>query len=132
MTDDEYRAWLARDNEKRCTLVELDYVDEVAAAPVVKTLYFSDRVFFDVVTNAVFVDVIRSAPQFSRALGGEQLSSYASSIDAIELLNNDGQLDFLTTIACDGSPVRFKYGGENWPLSDFRTIYTAIAAKVSA
>lgn len=132
MTDDEYRAWLARDNEKRCILVELDYMDEVAGAPVLKTLYFSDRVFFDVVTNAVFVDVIRSAPQFSRALSGEQLGNYASSIDSLELHNEDGELDFMESIACDGSQVRHKYGGENWPLADFRTIHTSIAAKVSA
>lgn len=135
MTEQEFRAWLARDNEERCVLVELDYVaeDEVDSPyPATETLYLSDREFHDDVTHKAFIDVIQSAPQFSRSLSGERLGTYASSIGTLELDNADGNLDFLLNLACDGSAIRFYYGGRTWPLADFRLIFSAITSKVTA
>lgn len=135
MTDAEFRAWCSRDNEDRCVLVELDYVDEVTdspAGPVIRTLYLSDRVFFDTVTHNAYIDVVRSAPQYTRSLSGDQLGRYTSSIGTLELDNADGALDFLLNLACDGSAIRFYFGGRQWPVADFKHIFSAIVSKCSA
>jgi hypothetical protein len=135
MTEDEFVEWLRRDNEVRCTLVEFDYIAEGSdspTGPTTETLYFSDREFHDDVTDRPYVDVIRSAPQYNRALSGDQLGQYTSSISSLELDNADGQLDFLLSLACDGSAIRFYYGGKDRPVSDFFLIFKAVIGKVSA
>jgi hypothetical protein len=127
-----FRAWLSRDNEQRCVLVELDFVDEVDGAPVTSTLYFSDREFFDDVTDHPYTDAVRSAPQYSRQLSGDQLGSYVSSIGSLELDNADGGLDYLLNIACDGSAIRFYFGGVKWLVADFKLIFVAVIARIAA
>lgn len=126
---------LARDNAQRCILIELDYIYESTDSPTTPatgTLYFSDREFFDDVTNHPYVDCVKSAPQYSRQLSGEQLGAYISSIGTLELDNADGNLDFLLNLAIDGSQIRFYYGGTTWPVTDFVHMFTAIASKASA
>lgn len=144
MTDDEFRQWLGRDNERRCILVQMDYIAEGAGSPIepeTKTLYFSDQVFFDYVTHHVYVDVVNRAPRYSRQLSGERLGTYTSQIDSLELDNADGGLDFMLNLACDGSQIRFYYGSPDWPVEaagspddmpHFMHIFSAIVAKVSA
>lgn len=135
MTDEEFKQWLSRDNEIRCVLVEMDYIYESLdspTGPALGTLYFSDREFFDDVTDHPYVDCIKTAPQFSRALSGDQLGMYVSTIGTLELDNADGQLDFLRDLAVDGSQIRFYLGGVTWEVADFKHIFTAITSKVSA
>ncbi len=129
----EFRDWAAHGNKStRCVLVELDFIAEVDGAPQTQTLYLSDRVFFDDVTNHSYVDVIEEAPQYARSLSGDGLGTYVSSIGALNLDNANGALDFLRDIACDGSPIRFYFGDVSWPVADFQLIFTAIVAKVTA
>lgn len=131
----QFVTFLARGGELRCTLVEMDYIYESTdspSTPLTGTLYFSDREFFDDVTDHAYVDCVRAAPQYTRALSGDQLGTYISSIGTLELDNADGNLDFLLTIACDGSQIRFYYGSTQWPVTDFKHIFTAIVSRVTA
>lgn len=130
-----FAAFLAQDVGLRCCLVELDYIYESLdspTAPATGTLYFSDREFFDDVTNNPYVDCVKAAPQYTRQLSGEQLGTYVSSVGTLELDNADGELDFLLSVACDGSQIRFYLGNVEWPVADFVHVFTAIIAKVIA
>lgn len=131
----QFVSFLSRAGELRCVLVEMDFIYESSdspASPTLGTLYFTDREFFDDVTNHPYVDVVRAAPQYTRALSGDQLGSYISSIGTLELDNADGNLDFLLSLACDGSQIRFYFGSVNWSVADFKHIFTAIVSKVTA
>lgn len=131
-----FTTFLAQDRALRCCLIELDYIYESIAdsptGPLTGTLYFSDREFFDDVTDNPYVDCVKSAPAFTRALSGDQLGTYVSSIGTLELDNADGELDFLLSVACDGSQIRFYMGSVDWVVADFVHIFTAIVSKVTA
>lgn len=135
MTDAEYLNWLARDNSTRCVLVELDYQYENGGAPATGTLYLSDRAYFDddgASPLNVYIDCVNSVPQFNRALSGDRLGAYTSSVGTLEIDNADGEQDFFFELAIDGSEVRFYVGDLSWPKDDFRLIYSALASVATA
>ncbi|MGH7605403.1 MAG: hypothetical protein ACRENK_15585 [Gemmatimonadaceae bacterium] len=134
MTDQEFSDWLLRDGASRCVLVELDYQFESGspASPQTGTLYFSDREYFDASQANAYTDCINSVPHYSRALGGNQLGSYTSSIGTLEIDNADGAQDLILGLAIDGSAIRFYLGDTSWPASDFRLIFSAFSVIASA
>lgn len=141
MTDAEFREWCAKDNEKRCVLVELDYQYELDGAPATGTLYLSDGLYLDGESPSIhYIDCVNSVPQFRRSLSGDRLGGYQSSIGALEIDNANGEQDFMLSLAIDGSEARFYLGSgelndlgvQKWARSDFRLIFSALSMLASA
>lgn len=132
ISDAQFAAWLKDDSRNRTVLCRLRYMVEEAGAPVEKVFLCSDRGYQDYVNHESYPDYIQSVPQYSRALSGDRLGAYTSSVGSLELDNDDGVLDFLLTIACDGSEIDFYYGDQSWEFADFRFMFTALAVKISA
>lgn len=134
MTDQEFRDWLSRDKSNRCVLVELDYQFESGSPPepATGTIYLSDREYFDASQANAYIDCVNSIPAYSRALSGDRLGAYTSSVGSLELDNADGCQDSILDLAIDGSEVRFYLGDTSWPVSDFRLIFSAFSVLATA
>ena len=132
MTDAEYSDWLHQDNHERVVIVEIDYQYESSGAPATGTIYLSDKEYFDPADGTVYVDCVKAVPVFARNLTGNRLGGYTSSLGTVEIDNADGGQDFILDLAIDGSEVRIYYGGRDWPIADFRLIFSALSMLASA
>jgi len=132
VSDAQYAAWLARDDANRTVLVRIEHRYEDAGAPVVGTVRWSDKEYYDSSADLAYVDCVRSIPTFSRGLSGTNLGSYQSSLGTIVADNADGDLDGTLDLACDGGVTEVLYGDGSWPSTDFRTVFKAITVKVQA
>lgn len=129
ITDAQFVAWLSQEHADRVILYEQDYIYEDGGAPAQGTLYLSDKPYAPVGSQP-YVDCIASVPEFERSLGGNRLSTYSSSIGSVEIVNTDGELDFLLDLALDGSEARFYYGDTSWDRADFRLIFSVFGLMV--
>jgi len=131
ITDAQFIAWLSQEHADRVILYEQDYMyEDTAGEPALGTLYLSDKPYAPVGSQP-YVDSISAVPEFERSLGGNRLSTYSSSIGAVEIINTDGELDFLLDLAIDGSEARFYFGDASWERADFRLIFTVRGMRVS-
>jgi hypothetical protein len=133
ISDAQFIAWLSQEHANRVVLYEQNYAYETElGVPGEGILYFSDRPYTRNTAFAAlpYVECIASVPEFTRSLTGNRLNSYSSSIGAVELHNNDGELDYLLDLALDGSYARFFYGDASWPREDFRVMFEVFVACV--
>lgn len=132
ITDAAFSSWIKGDNADRVVLVEMDYQHEESGAPVTETLRFATKPYFDDVRGLAYRDCVNSAPQFSRALSGERLGDYKSTLGSIEIDNADGDFDDLLRWAIDGSEVRCYLGDASWARDEFRLIFAAMSTLAKA
>lgn len=132
ISDADYLAWLRGRNRNAVILCQFNYVTEVAGAPVTATFYWADKPYIDYVEPRPYIDCINSVPSFNRSLSGDRFGAYSSSIGSLELDNADGAVDQVLSLAADGSRVDFYYGDVSWPVADFRLIFSALVARISA
>lgn len=134
MTDAEFAAWLLADKE-RVWLVEIDYVWAEYVPDVwdtyIATIYLSTVPYID--GEFPYIDRLRAVPlpssQIDRAtLGGQVTRSFGS----LTFDNADGYLDFMLSLAIDGSEVRIYLGDASWEKADFRLMATALSRKANA
>lgn len=133
VTDAQFIAWLSQEHANRVVLYEQDYMfEDTAGLPASNTLYLSDKPYLPIVGSGVFtyIECISSVPEFTRSLGGNRLDTYSSSIGSVEIMNTDGELDFLLDLAIDGSEARFYLGDASWQRSDFRLMFTVLGLRV--
>lgn len=120
---------LRQDNRRRVILVELDYVAEVAGAPVTQTLYLANSIApAQAAATIVYEDCVNSVPNFQRSLSGPISTVYSSSLGSIEIDNADGEKDFLLSVALDGSQARFYV----WDAGTTTLVYQALCLRASA
>jgi hypothetical protein len=124
ITDEQFAAWLARDNE-RVVLCEAEYY----AGGAVHTRYFADHVYVsepgDDPANQPYDDILAGIPTFQVGIG-------SSSIGEIEVWNESGVRDSWLLDAWDGRSVRLYLGSPSWPRADFRQILSGTLAGIEA
>jgi hypothetical protein len=132
MASAAYIAWLKTDRTGATVLAHLNYMTEVASAPVAAVHYLSDRPYINTAIPRPYVDAIVSVPQYKRDLTGDNFGSYSSSVGTLELANEDGVLDGLVAAFTAGHTIDFYYGDESWAFSSFELIFSAKIVKVIA
>lgn len=131
ISDAQFVAWLSQEHAERVVLYEQDYMyEESDGSPSQGTLYLSDRPYMPLDAELPYVECISSVPEFTRSLGGNRLDTYSSSIGSVEIINTDGEFDFLLDLAIDGSEARFYFGDISWARSDFRLIFSVLGLRV--
>lgn len=132
ITDDQFNAWLIRDNVARCVLVEV----EAYSGGSVVTRYMSTHGFVstgtDTPLNTPFDDILLAVPRYV-SLIGEQLRGFSSpSTGEIVVDNSSGVRDAWLLDAWDGRPFRLYLGDPGWPKSDFRLMVAGTVADIQA
>lgn len=138
ISDAQFMQWLRNQASKITTLVEINFVYQ-AAGPVATlgTIYLADRPYTtkanDSPANTPYRDVIRQAPDISRAIDLNRLGGRGVvSVGTLALDNADGSLDFLLETIMDGRGVRFYIGDASWARADFRLAGIASLVTVRA
>lgn len=137
ISDAQFSAWLLQ-NGPRVVLAEIDYVAEVSGAPATQTLYFSTAPTFvsaatDTPASTPYQDRILQLPTYTRQLDRATLGGrYSIGFGSLTLNNADGALDAILAYAYDGSQVRFYLGDPSWAKADFRLVFTALGAALTA
>lgn len=132
ISDAEFNAWLARDGEFRCILVEV----EAYSAGVAVTRYFSNMHFdsrpSDTPANQGYEDILHAVPRFKGGIGESLGGASAISIGELDINNAGGERDNWLDDAWDGRPVRLYLGAPTWPKADFRPILSGVALDLVA
>lgn len=131
ITDEEFTAWLGRDNVR---VVLGEFIAYVGAAPVSRYLanypYITRPI--DTPSNQVYTDVIIEIPSFqakmSEAFTGRSIPSYGEMV----ILNANGEFDSWLSDGWDGRAMTLKIGAPTWHLPDFRPLLTGIVADIDA
>ena len=132
ITNTEFNAWLAKDGEVRCVLVEV----EAFSGGTVVTRYLSNTHFdsrpSDSPANQGYDDILIAVPRFKSSIG-EALGGITSvSMGDIDIDNAGGERDAWLSDAWDGRAVRLYLGSPSWPKADFRLILAGVAVDIVA
>jgi len=123
ISDAQYEAWLADENQERCILVEAEYSGS-------NTEYISTFAFvsapLDTPANIAYDEIIKAVPEIDSSIDGEV------TIGKILVSNIDGVLDSWVTRAWRGWPLRVYLGDPVWDRDDFRLIVKGINGGISA
>jgi hypothetical protein len=130
MASAAYIAWLKSDKANAVVLCHLNYMTEVASAPVPAIQRLSDRPYF--LDTSPYIDAIVNVPQYKRDLTGDNFGSYSASFGTLELANEDGALDFLVAAFTAGHTISFYYGDASWAFASFELIFSAKIVKITA
>lgn len=133
ISDAEFNAWLASDNERRCVLAELDVYSGGASV----TRYISDAGFrsepSDTPANTVYEEILTTVPRFRSVMGELLYGATFISVGEVLIDNSGGVRDsWVVDDIWDGRTVRLLLGDPAWPRSDFRTMALGVAEGVSA
>jgi hypothetical protein len=119
---------LARDPfVERMFTLEIFGWDPAAAAQ--KNLYFSTHPFatgpMDLPANQIFEPRLSNRFSIHRALFAPGLLAGRSEagVGSLTLVNNDGALDYMATLAITGRPVRVSMGGVEWGYTYFGFVF---------
>lgn len=131
------REWFRRDDTRPIVLAELTYLDQVgsgsSATPTLRTAYLASSAYYDDENSRIYRDCIKAVPRYSRSLDRQKLrGKFTVQMGTMDLHNDDGFFDYLLTLACDGSEVRFYVGDESWARSQFIYVFSAFPTKVTA
>lgn len=132
INDAEFNAWLARDGEFRCILVEAD----AYSGGSVITRYFSnfhfDSLPSDVPANQGYEDILSAVPRFKSSINESLGGASSISIGELDIDNAGGARDSWLDDAWDGRSVRLYIGSPSWPKADFRPILNGVALDLVA
>jgi len=139
ISDAQFAVWLRRKDAgvTKVILWEIDYIAEVAGAPVTNTLYFADHPGFvssatDTPANQRYTDCVITAPTFTRSLDRARLGGiYSASFGNGVIANANGAQDAILGFAYDGSANRIYYGDLSWAKADFRLMFTCVGASIA-
>lgn len=136
--DTAFYAWLRADN-RRVVLIDMGFrVEEIVPGSPGDDTVPTDS-FVHLATQPYngsgqhYFDCVAQLPSFTRAvdqatLGGAVTISYGDTV----LNNQDGRMDFMLDLACDGSSISYSIGDASWDRSDFRLLFAALVRQVSA
>lgn len=128
-TDANWAAWLAKDSEPRCVLVELDYRNSGGTTV---TAYLSTSAYVsepsDTPANQVYSAVVRSIPQFSQRMSDVLVGATTPQYGNIVIDNGDGAFDSWLTLNFSGRAARVYLGAANWPKAAFRAVWIGVIA----
>lgn len=132
ISDAQYAAWLASDNQHRVILCEAQCYSGAA----VVTRYMATRPFVstptDTPANQAYDDLITSIPTFTRRMSEALEGQTTQSWGDIELINTDGALDSWLDDGWDGRSLKLYLGDPSWPKADFRLILNGVSADITA
>jgi hypothetical protein len=137
--DTTFYAWLRSDHQ-RVVLADMNFrvqEEAVLGSPPLTTFVPTDSFVHMSMGNYAgdrhYFDCIRSVPTFARAVDKQRLGGAASiSFGSVDIDNQDGRMDFLLDLACDGSPISFSIGDPSWARADFRLMFTALVQHIAA
>lgn len=132
ITDVDYKAWLARDGEIRCVLVEIDcYSAGSAITRYLSNTHFDSRPS-DSPANQGYEDILIAVPRFKSSIGEALGGITTISIGEIDIDNAGGERDTWLNDAWDGRGVRMYLGSPAWAKADFRQIMNGVSIDISA
>lgn len=121
ITDVDYKAWLARDGEIRCVLVEIDcYSAGSAITRYLSNTHFDSRPS-DSPANQGYEDILIAVPRFKSSIGEALGGITTISIGEIDIDNAGGERDTWLNDAWDGRGVRMYLGSPAWAKADLST-----------
>lgn len=132
ISDAQFAAWLAADNQQRVILCEAMAYSGAAEV----TRYMATRPYVstptDTPANTAYDDIIVSIPTFTRRMSEAFTGATTQSWGDIEILNEGGALDAWLDDGWDGRSLSLYIGDPSWPKSDFCPILAGVAADISA
>lgn len=132
ISDAQFAAWLAADNQQRTILCEAKAYSGAAEV----TRYMATRPYVstpaDTPANTAYDDIIVSIPTFTRRMSEAFTGATTQSWGDIEILNEGGALDSWLDDGWDGRGLALYIGDPAWPKSDFRPILQGVTADIIA
>lgn len=117
----ELIAWLNTPNHIKCTLVE---ITEVGGTPVNKpNSFYLSSVAYNSTTNNYW-PIINGGLIFSESLSVD--GSVSSSFGSLELINSNGEYDYLLGYVWKRRPIKIYLGDPTWPKNDFVLIFDGL------
>ncbi len=131
ISDAQFAAWLAADNQQRAILCEAKAYSGAAEV----TRYMATRPYVsaptDTPANTAYDDIVVSIPTFTRRMSEAFTGATTQSWGDIEILNEGGALDAWLDDGWDGRGLSLYIGDPGWQKADFRLILAGVSADIS-
>lgn len=122
ISDDEYAAWLDKENEPRCVLIEARH--STGTIYLTNYVYVSDP--YSNPANTPYTNILKTVPAILSSIDGD------STIGKVEILNYGGGFDSWLDLAWRGWPLDVYLGSPDWNRNEFRLIVSGINGGIAS
>ena len=126
ITEAQYEAWLANDNQRRCVLAEAHYHDGISE----KVRYFATTPFVsgpaDTPANQPYDDLLKDVPEIRSVIDADE------ALGTLRLTNLGGIIDGWLDDAFAGWPLKLYLGSPDWSRDDFRLVLNGICSGIES